>query len=83
MSRTGGTGECELDTRPDRSQYGMLVERDYPNLYKKFTSVGPLLEKLGNGGKGIGWNTDEEVELLRQLNHTVDEEGVSQRSADY
>ena len=40
--------------------------------------MGPLLEKLGNGGKGITWNTDEEVELLRQLNYAVDEEGVSQ-----
>jgi nitrate reductase alpha subunit len=30
-----------------------LVERDYPNTYKKFTSLGPLLAKLGNGGKGI------------------------------
>ena len=24
-----------------------VVERDYPNIYKKFTSLGPLLEKLG------------------------------------
>jgi nitrate reductase / nitrite oxidoreductase, alpha subunit len=69
-------GECELipgKTAPNM----MVVERDYPNLYKKFTSVGPLLEKMGNGGKGISWNTDEEVELLRQLNYTVEEEGVS------
>jgi nitrate reductase alpha subunit len=69
-------GECDLvpgKTAPNM----MVVERDYPNLYKKFTSVGPLLEKMGNGGKGISWNTDEEVELLRQLNHTVDQEGVS------
>jgi nitrate reductase alpha subunit len=34
-----------------------VVERDYPNLYKRFTSLGPLMDKLGNGGKGIGWNT--------------------------
>jgi nitrate reductase / nitrite oxidoreductase, alpha subunit len=31
-----------------------VVERDYPNLYKRFTALGPLMEKLGNGGKGIG-----------------------------
>ena len=30
-----------------------VVERDYPNLYKRFTSLGPLMDKLGNGGKGI------------------------------
>ncbi len=52
-----------------------VVERDYPNLYKRFTALGPLLDKLGNGGKGIGWNTGHEVELLRDLNGTVQEEG--------
>lgn len=52
-----------------------VVERDYPNLYKRFSSLGPLMEKLGNGGKGIGWNTDHEVELLRKLNGTVTEDG--------
>ena len=30
-----------------------VVERDYPNLYKRFTALGPLMAKLGNGGKGI------------------------------
>jgi len=34
-----------------------VVERDYPNLYARFTAVGPLLSKIGNGGKGITWNT--------------------------
>ncbi|MGE3782195.1 MAG: nitrate reductase subunit alpha [Alphaproteobacteria bacterium] len=55
-----------------------LVERDYPNLHRKFTSLGPLLDRLGNGGKGIVWNTDHEIELLRQLNGTVGEPGVSE-----
>jgi len=54
-----------------------LVERDYPNLYKKFTAVGPLLEKLGNGGKGITWNTEHEVAFLGELNGVVTEEGPS------
>src|SRR5690606_25142777 len=35
-------------------------------------------DEIGNGGKGISWKTHEEVELLRGLNHTVLEEGVSQ-----
>ncbi len=30
-----------------------LVERDYPAAWERFTSLGPLLDKLGNGGKGI------------------------------
>ncbi|KXF74829.1 nitrate reductase [Paramesorhizobium deserti] len=52
-----------------------VVERDYPNLYKRFTALGPLMEKLGNGGKGIAWETTHEVELLKALNGTVLEEG--------
>ncbi|WP_346908974.1 nitrate reductase subunit alpha [uncultured Roseibium sp.] len=52
-----------------------VVERDYPNLYKRFTALGPLMDKLGNGGKGISWNTEHEVELLGKLNGVVTEEG--------
>ncbi|CQJ07382.1 anaerobic dimethyl sulfoxide reductase chain A [Yersinia mollaretii] len=62
-------GECELipgQTAP----HIMVVERDYPATYARFTALGPLLEKLGNGGKGISWNTQTEVDFLKQLNHT-------------
>jgi nitrate reductase alpha subunit len=52
-----------------------VVERDYPNVYKRFTALGPLMTRLGNGGKGIAWNTDAEVEDLRVLNHAVAAEG--------
>jgi hypothetical protein len=31
-------------------------------------ALGPLMDKLGNGGKGIAWNTQHEVEFLRKLN---------------
>ena len=54
-----------------------VVERDYPNTYKKFTALGPLLAKLGNGGKGISWNTEAEVDYLRHLNREVAEEGIT------
>ena len=37
--------------------------------------LGPLLEKLGNGGKGINWNTDQEVKFLGELNYTHTSEG--------
>ncbi|WP_196159441.1 nitrate reductase subunit alpha [Reinekea sp. G2M2-21] len=68
-------GECELI--PGKTAPSMVVvERDYPNTYKKFSSVGPLLETLGNGGKGISWQTQEEVELLGKLNHLNEEDGV-------
>jgi len=68
-----------VDPVPGKNAPNMVVvERDYPNIYKKFTSLGPLLDKLGNGGKGINWNTEDEVELLGQLNHQVLEPGVSE-----
>ncbi len=70
-------GECELIPGKTAPNY-IAVERDYPNLYKKFTSVGPLLDKLGNGGKGINWNTEAEVEHLRALNGAVRDEGLAQ-----
>ena len=69
-------GECDLIPGKTAPQM-VVVERDYPNLYKKFTSIGPLLDKQGNGGKGISWNTEEEIEFLKKLNYTVEEEGVS------
>jgi nitrate reductase alpha subunit len=48
-----------------------VVERDYPNVYKRFTALGPLMGKVGNGGKGIGWNTQDEVKQLGELNGLV------------
>jgi nitrate reductase / nitrite oxidoreductase, alpha subunit len=48
-----------------------VVERDYAVIYDRFTSVGPLMEKIGNGGKGIGWNTQHEIDFLRALNGTA------------
>ena len=41
-----------------------LVERDYPNTLAKVHSLGPLLSKLGNGGKGISWNMEDERNSL-------------------
>jgi nitrate reductase alpha subunit len=65
--KTGAVPPIPGRTMPSVS----VVERDYPGLYERFISVGPLLEKLGNGGKGIGWNTQHEVEFLRALNGTA------------
>ncbi|WP_337064789.1 nitrate reductase subunit alpha [Rouxiella badensis] len=62
-------GDCELIpgvTAP----HLVPVERDYPNTYARFSALGPLLDKLGNGGKGINWNTDSEIALLKKLNDT-------------
>jgi nitrate reductase alpha subunit len=70
-------GDCDLvpgKTAPQMT----VIERDYPNTYKKFTALGPLMAKVGNGGKGIAWNTEHEVEQLRNLNTPVNEEGITQ-----
>ncbi len=70
-------GDCELipgKTAPNIA----VVERDYPNVYKRFTALGPLMNKAGNGGKGIAWNTQTEVEQLGQLNGTVKAAGATQ-----
>lgn len=69
-------GECE--PIPGKTMPSMtVVERDYSQVYQKFTSIGPLLEKTGNGGKGIGWKTGHEVEILRGINQVVTKEGVA------
>ncbi len=63
-------GECE--PIPGVTMPGVhLVERNYPETYARFTSMGPLLEKLGNGAKGLNWDTRREVELLGDLNGRV------------
>ncbi len=68
--------ECEAI--PGKTMPNFIeVERNYPDTYKKFTSLDPLMSKIGNGGKGIAWNTEDEVSLLADLNRVVREEGVS------
>ena len=69
-------GECALIPGKTAPQM-QVIERDYPNVYKRFTAVGPLLNKIGNGGKGIAWNTQTEVRQLGELNGVVTDEGVT------
>ena len=68
----------EVDLVPGKTAPAMaVVERDYPNVYKRFTALGPLMGKVGNGGKGIAWNTQDEVKALAELNGTVTAEGAT------
>ncbi|GGY01854.1 nitrate reductase subunit alpha [Litchfieldella qijiaojingensis] len=65
-------GECE--PIPGKTMPALIeIKRDYPATYERFTSLGPALGKLGNGGKGISWNTDSEIELLGKLNYVKQE----------
>ncbi|WP_374316596.1 nitrate reductase subunit alpha [Aquabacterium sp.] len=70
-------GECELVPGKTAPQI-TVIERDYPNTFKRFTALGPLMNKVGNGGKGIAWKTEDEVHQLGELNGVVREAGVTQ-----
>ncbi|MFV0277072.1 MAG: nitrate reductase subunit alpha [Parahaliea sp.] len=61
-------GECE--PVPGKTLPNLVeVVRNYPQTFERFSSVGPLLDELGNGGKGINWETSKEIDLLGKLNH--------------
>jgi nitrate reductase alpha subunit len=68
-------GECDLIPGVTAPQL-IEVTRDYPNTYNRFSALGPLLEEQGNGGKGISWDTKDEVEFLGKLNHCHTDETV-------
>ena len=70
-------GECELIPGKTAPSF-ITVVRNYPDTFKKYTSLGPLMGKLGNGGKGINWDTKSEVKMLGELHRTVSEAGASQ-----
>lgn len=77
-------GECDLIPGKTAPQIA-VVERDYPNTYNRFTALGPLMDKIGNGGKGIAWDTKVEVEQLRELNGRVEHgemKGMAKISTD-
>ncbi len=60
-------GEC--DPVPGKTMpVVMEVVRDYPHIYERFTSLGPLMESIGNGIKGMAWKTNHEVDNLKALN---------------
>ena len=57
-------GECE--PIPGQTMPGLaVVERDYSAIGAKMTSLGPLIERLGAGIKGVTVKPDVEVDLLR------------------
>ncbi len=68
--------EKNLDLKPGKNMSKIIeVIRNYPETYHRFTSLGPLMKTAGNGGKGINWNTETEVEFLKKLNKTSDNPG--------
>ena len=56
------------ELKPGRNMSKIIeVVRNYPETYHRFTTLGPLMEKAGNGGKGISWQTGSEVGYLKKL----------------
>ncbi|MGR9173489.1 nitrate reductase subunit alpha [Rhizobium sp. KDH_Rht_773_N] len=59
----------EIEPIPGRTMPSVaVIERDYPNIHARYTALGPLMTSVGNGGKGISWKTEHEVEALGALN---------------
>ncbi len=64
-------GECE--PVPGRTMPKLaVVERDYGAVLDKLLALGPLVDELGIGAKGIAWKPLPEVEELRQRNGQID-----------
>jgi nitrate reductase alpha subunit len=69
-------GECE--PIPGKTMPLLkVVQRDFADTYKKFTALGPLLNKQGNNIKGIDWNTEKEYESLKAICYPIKEAGIS------
>ncbi|MFD2657080.1 nitrate reductase subunit alpha [Gracilibacillus thailandensis] len=69
-------GECE--PIPGKTMPNVhVVERDYKQLYKKFTSLGDNIAKNPYGGKGINWSMAKEYEQTMHAIGQVEEEGIS------
>jgi len=63
-------GECE--PVPGRTMPNLTaVERDYGAVAEKMTALGPLVEELGTGAKGVSWKPAEEVADLGERNGRV------------
>ncbi len=70
-------GECE--PIPGKTMPNIVaVERNYPEVFNQFIALGPLMDKLGNGGKGLQWDTKEEVQALGDLNGRHRGDGINQ-----
>ena len=49
------------------------IERDYTQIWHKYTTLGPLVEGAGMATKGVGFMADKEVEQLKHRNGVATE----------
>ncbi len=62
----------EVEPVPGRTMPKLIaIERDYGAVAEKMGALGPAVENVGIGAKGIVWKPHEEVEYLRHKNGVV------------
>ena len=68
----------ETEAVPGRTMPNfVVVTRDFPNVYRMMTALGPLVEKETIGAKGVQWNAAREYSELKERLGTVEADGVS------
>ncbi len=73
----------EIEAVPGRTMPKLqVVSRDFPNAYKMMTALGPLVENVGIGVKGVSWNSSEEYRRLKDILGTVTAPGISRGLPD-
>ncbi len=73
----------EVEAIPGKTMPALrVVTRDYPNVFKMMTSLGPRVPRTGLTAKGISWNSAEEYEDLKHRVGTVSGEGVTRGMPD-
>ena len=68
----------ETEPIPGKTMPGLtVVTRDYGNIARMMTALGPLVTQVGVGAKGISWKAPEEYEDLKRRLGTVTEPGLA------
>ena len=74
-------GEC--DAVPGKTMPNLkVVKRDYKNVYKQFTSYGPLVRQNGLGAHGTSYAVADEYDEYIQTHRTETWDGNSYPSLD-
>ena len=71
LGRVRGGRASASRSRADDACKLVAVERDYGAVYEKWAALGPLVERLGVGVKGVAWTPEPEVADLRERNGAV------------
>ncbi|MDE5832132.1 MAG: molybdopterin-dependent oxidoreductase, partial [Desulfovibrio sp.] len=69
----------EVEPVPGKTMFNLhVLERDYANIYKMYSALGPNVTKeRGVGTKGVKWSCAREYEVLKNILGTVEEDGLT------